>query len=277
MEDGVILKNSKSIRMDKKNGSTSTPPNVDQVTHFNAKEKQRKKAQRKRRNLKKKEKAADRDSSSVFSSRTIRKDPPDLIATDHKQDVTSNDALLNKNGNPSKSSMHACGEIDAEAKDAAAVKVSSSKKNRKNRIRRQKQRQAAAKAAQLAKEAAIEAELEANVAPYRALLLDFMPESHANAILRPLITNKHLTDDFKSTQRPWSDESKDRWPSVQTALQQFLSEEQVGRLKLIFMPLTLVIEVVRYILEQGNCTEEVMYSRLEIVQILGGMAQFLGR
>ena len=131
---------------------------------------------------------------------------------------------------------------------------------------RQKQRQVAAKAAQLAKEAAIEAELEANVAPYRALLLDFMPESHANAILRPLITNKHLTDDFKSTQRPWSDESKDRWPSVQTALQQFLSEEQVSRLKLIFTPLTLVIEVVRYILEQGNCTEEVMYSRLEIVE-----------
>jgi len=163
--------------------------------------------------------------------------------------------------------MHACGEIDAEAKDAAAVKVSSSKKNRKNRIRRQKQRQAAAKAAQLAKEAAIEAELEANVAPYRALLLDFMPESHANAILRPLITNKHLTDDFKSTQRPWSDESKDRWTSVQTALQQFLSEEQVSRLKLIFTPLTLVIEVVRYILEQGNCTEEVMYSRLEIVEL----------
>src|SRR6056300_1331959 len=88
--------------------------------------------------------------------------------------------------------MHACGEIDAEAKDAAAVKVSSSKKNRKNRIRRQKKRQEAAKAAQLAKEAAIEAELEANVAPYHVLLLDLMPESHANAILRPLITSISL-------------------------------------------------------------------------------------
>ena len=54
---------------------------------------------------------------------------------------------------------------------------------------------------------------------------------------------------------------------MQTALQQFLSEEQVSRLKLICTPLTLVIEVVRYILEQGNCTEEVMYSRLEIVEL----------
>ena len=257
MEDGVTLKNSKSIRMDKKNGSTSTPPNVDQVTHFHAKEKQREKAQRKRRNLKKKKKQQTETVVASSAAAQSGRTPPDLIATDHKRDVTSNDALLQNKIYPSKSSMHACGEIDAEAKDAATVKVSSSKKNQKNRIRRQKKKQAAAKAAQLAKEAAIEAELEANVAPYRALLLDFMPESHANAILRPLITNKHLTDDFKSTQRPWSDESKDRWPSVQTALQQFLSEEQVSRLKLIFTPLTLVIEVVRYILEQGNCTENV--------------------
>ena len=108
---------------DKKNGSTSTPPNVDQVTHFNAKEKQRKKAQRKRRNLENKKmqqtETAIVSSAAAQSGRT----PPDLIATDHKRDVTSNDALLNKNGNPSKSSMHACAEIDAEAKDTAAVKV----------------------------------------------------------------------------------------------------------------------------------------------------------
>ena len=103
---------------------------------------------------KKKKQQTETAVASSAAAQSGRTPPPDLIATDHKRDVTGNDALLQNKIYPSKSSMHACGEIDAEAKDAAAVKVSSSKKNRKNRIRRQKQRQAAAKAAQLAKEAA---------------------------------------------------------------------------------------------------------------------------
>ena len=93
--------------------------------------KQTKKARRKRRSLKKNKQQTETAVASSAAAQSGRT-PPDLIATDHKRDVTSNDALLNKNGNPSKSSMHACGEIDAEAKDAAAVKVSSSTKNQKN-------------------------------------------------------------------------------------------------------------------------------------------------
>jgi len=94
--------------------------------------KQTKKARRKRRSLKKnKQQTETAVASSAAAAQSGR--TPDLIATDHKHGiVTGDDHLSTKNGNPSKSSMNACGEIDAEAKDAAAVKVSSSTKNQKN-------------------------------------------------------------------------------------------------------------------------------------------------
>ena len=93
--------------------------------------KQTKKARRKRRSLKKNKQQTETAVASSAAAQSGR--TPDLIATDHKHGiVTGDDHLSTKNGNPSKSSMNACGEIDAEAKDAAAVKVSSSTKNQKN-------------------------------------------------------------------------------------------------------------------------------------------------